>query len=133
MVTSPPEKHLSTLLNAVASGDRKAFRTLYDKSAPVLFAICVRLMRDRDMAQDVLQEAMTRIWRKAHLFDPVKGNALGWITVVPRNCALSRITAAPPPTSSLDDAGVLASVEAKSSDDPVTGADARRCLRKLND
>ena len=38
-----------------------------------------------------------------------------------------------PPTPSLDDAGVLASVEAKSSDDPVTGADARRCLRKLND
>jgi RNA polymerase sigma-70 factor (ECF subfamily) len=54
---------LCGLLDAVASGDRKAFRTLYDKSAPVLFAICVRLMRDRDLARDVLQEAMTRIWR----------------------------------------------------------------------
>ena len=56
---------LCTLLEAVASGDRKAFRALYDKSAPVLFAICVRLMRDRDLAQDTFQEAMTRIWRKA--------------------------------------------------------------------
>lgn len=128
-----PTEDLNHLLEKVASGDQKAFRSLYDKSSPVLFAICVRLMRDRDMAQDVLQEAMTRIWRKAHLFDPVKGNALAWMTVVTRNCALSRITAAPPPTSSLDDAGVLALVEAKSSDDPVTGADARRCLRKLND
>ena len=45
---------LCTLLEAVASGNRKAFRTLYDKSAPVLFAICVRLMRDRDLARDVL-------------------------------------------------------------------------------
>ncbi len=68
---------LCTLLEAVASGVRKAFRTLYDKSAPVLFGICVRLMRDRDKAQDVFQEAMTRIWRKAHLFDASKGNAYG--------------------------------------------------------
>jgi RNA polymerase sigma-70 factor (ECF subfamily) len=127
-----PTEDLNHLLEKVASGDQKAFRSLYDKSSPVLFAICVRLMRDRDMAQDMFQEAMTRIWRKAHLFDPV-GNALAWMTVVTRNCALSRIAAAPPPTSSLDDEGVLASVEAKSSDDPVTGADARRCLRKLND
>src|ERR1700731_4291000 len=123
MVTSPPEKHLSTLLNAVASGDRKAFRTLYDKSAPVLFAICVRLMRDRDVAQDVLQEAMTRIWRKAHLFDASKGNAMAWMAVVTRNCALSQMAAAPPPSSSLDEAGVLAAVGASPSGDPVITAD----------
>src|ERR1700731_1621353 len=123
MVTSPPEKHLSTLLNAVASGDRKAFRTLYDKSAPVLFAICVRLMRDRDLAQDVLQEAMTRIWRKAHLFDDSKGNAMAWMAVVTRNCALSQMAAAPPPSSSLDVAGVLAAVGASPSGDPVITAD----------
>ncbi|MCI0465977.1 MAG: sigma-70 family RNA polymerase sigma factor [Beijerinckiaceae bacterium] len=128
-----PHENLSGLLEAVASGDRKAFRTLYDKAAPTLFAICVRLTRDRDLAQDVLQEAMTRIWRKAHLFDATKGNALGWMTVVTRNCALSRIAAAPPPSSSLEEEGVLAAVEARSSSDPVTAADVRQCLKKLND
>jgi RNA polymerase sigma-70 factor, ECF subfamily len=133
MVTSPPEKHLSTLLDAVASGDRKAFRTLYDKSAPVLFAICVRLMRDRDVAQDVLQEAMTRIWRKAHLFDASKGNAMVWMAVVTRNCALSQRAAAPPPSSSLEEAGLLAAVEARWSSDPVIAADVRQCLKKLNE
>ena len=76
---------------------------------------------------------MTRIWRKAHLFDQTKGNALAWMIVVTRNCALSRIAAAPPPSSSLDDAGVLAAVEAKSSDDPVIAADVRRCLKELNE
>lgn len=44
-------------------------------------------MRDRGLAQDVLQEAMTRIWRNAHLFDRAKGNALAWMTDVNRNCA----------------------------------------------
>jgi len=124
---------LDSLLGAVASGDRAAFRALYDRSSPLLFAICVRLMRDRDLAQDVLQEAMTRIWRKAHLFDRSKGNALAWMAVVTRNCALSRIAAAPPPSASLDDAGVLVAVEAKAFDDPLTGAEMRRCLKKLND
>jgi RNA polymerase sigma-70 factor, ECF subfamily len=128
----PSEKRLRSLLAAVASGDRKAFRTLYDKSAPVLFAICVRLMRDRDVAQDVLQEAMTRIWRKAHLFDASKGNALAWMAVVTRNCALSQRAAAPPPSSSLEDAGLLAA-EARWSNDPVIAADVRQCLKKLNE
>jgi len=132
-VTGPSEKSLRSLLDAVASGDRKAFRTLYDKSAPVLFAICVRLMRDRDLAQDVLQDSMTRIWRKAHLFDASKGNAMAWMAVVTRNCALSRLTAAPPPSSSLEEAGVLAAVEAGPSGDPVIAADVRKCLKKLNE
>jgi RNA polymerase sigma-70 factor (ECF subfamily) len=132
IVTRPSEKRLCSLLAGVASGDRKAFRTLYDKSAPVLFAICVRLMRDRDVAQDVLQEAMTRIWRKAHLFDASKGNALVWMAVVTRNCALSHRAAAPPPSSSLDE-GVLAAVVARSSNDPVIAADVRQCLKKLNE
>jgi RNA polymerase sigma-70 factor (ECF subfamily) len=131
-VTNSSEKRLCSLLDAVASGDRKAFRTLYDKSAPVLFAICVRLMRDRDVAQDVLQEAMTRIWRKAHLFDASKGNAMAWMAVVTRNCALSRLAAAPPPSASLEEAGVLA-VEPRPSGDPVIAADVRQCLNKLNE
>lgn len=128
-----PDEDLSSLIEATASGDRKAFRTLYDKTAPLLFATCIRLMRDRDAAQDVLQEAMVRIWSKAHLFDASKGNALAWMTVVTRNCALSRIAAAPPPSASLDEAGVFAAIEASSSEDPSTAADLRRCLEKLSD
>jgi len=124
---------LCRLLERVAAGDRKAFRTLYDKSAPVLFAICVRLMRDRDAAQDVFQEAMTRIWRKAHLFDPSKGNALAWMAVVARNCALSRLAAAPPPLASLDEAAALAAVEGRTFDDPLIVADVRQCLKKLSE
>jgi RNA polymerase sigma-70 factor, ECF subfamily len=126
-------RDLDNLLEAVASGNQTAFRAVYDRASPLLFAICVRLMRDRDLAQDVLQEAMIRIWRKAHLFDHAKGNALAWMTVVTRNCALSRIAAAPPPSTSLDDTGVLAAAEARGLDDPVAGAEMRRCLKKLND
>jgi RNA polymerase sigma-70 factor (ECF subfamily) len=132
-VFAESNEDLCRLLKAVALGDAKAFRTLYDKSVPVLFGICVRLMRDRDPAQDVLQEAMTRIWRKAHLFDASKGTAMAWMAVVTRNCALSRIAATPPAAASLDEAAVMAAVEARSWDDPVIAADVRQCLKKLNE
>lgn len=133
VVLSDSNESLCSLLEAVAAGDRKSFRDLYDKAVPVLFGICLRLMRDRDMAQDVLQEAMIRIWHKAHLFDASKGNAMAWMAVVTRNCALSRIAATPPPSVSLDEEGVLAAIESRSSDDPVIAADIRRCLKKLNE
>jgi RNA polymerase sigma-70 factor, ECF subfamily len=107
LVFAESNEALCRLLEAVAA-DAKDFRTLYDKSVSVLFGICLRLMRDRDMAQDVLQEAMTRIWHKAHLFDASKGNAMAWMAVVTRNCALGRKAGAPPPSVSLDKAGVLA-------------------------
>jgi RNA polymerase sigma-70 factor, ECF subfamily len=132
-VTSPLEEHLGALLDAVAAGDREAFRTLYDKSAPVLFGICVRLMRDRDSAQDVFQEAMTRIWWKAHLFDASKGNAMAWMAVITRNCALSQRAAAPPPSLSIEERGVLAAVEARLSGDAVIAADMRQCLNRLSE
>jgi RNA polymerase sigma-70 factor, ECF subfamily len=128
-----PAGDLGLLLVDVASGNQKAFRALYEKSAPVLFGICVRLMRDRDLAQDVFQEAMTRIWRKAHLFDPSKGNALAWMTVVTRNCALSRVAAAPPPSIPLEDAGLMAAIETRNTDHPAVAADLRRCLKLLNE
>jgi hypothetical protein len=57
-----PDHQFCGLLEAVAAGDRVAFRTLYDKALPILFGICVRLLRDRELAQDMLQEAMLRIW-----------------------------------------------------------------------
>lgn len=123
---------LSNLLKAVASGDRQAFRSLYDQTAPILYGICVRLMRDREAAQDVLQEAMVRIWTKAHLFDPSKGNALAWMSVVTRNCALSRVAAAPPLSSSIDEAEALAA-PALGLADETSLTDLGRCLEKLNE
>jgi RNA polymerase sigma-70 factor (ECF subfamily) len=127
------EDHLSCLLEAVAKGDRVAFRSLYDKAVPVLFGVCMRLMRDRESAQDMLQEAMLRIWQKAHLFDRSKGSAIVWMVVLTRNCALRRLTAKAPVLSSLDEETVFAAVESNNASDPVLAADLRQCLKKLNE
>src|SRR5262245_26463813 len=78
---------LDDLLVRAASGDGGAFRALYERTSGRLFAICLRIARDRTLAQDFLQEAFTRIWERANQFDRTRGSALAWMVAVTRNHA----------------------------------------------
>jgi RNA polymerase sigma-70 factor (ECF subfamily) len=79
------------MITRAANGDRQAFRSLYAAAGPKLYAICLRLMRRREEAEDVLQEAFVRIWERSHQFDPSKGQAIAWLVTVTRHCALDRL------------------------------------------
>jgi RNA polymerase sigma-70 factor, ECF subfamily len=82
---------LNGLLVRAALGDQGAFRSLYDATAARLFAICLRIVRDRTFAEDALQEAYLRIWERSRQFDPARGNALAWIIGITRNHAIDLI------------------------------------------
>jgi RNA polymerase sigma-70 factor (ECF subfamily) len=85
--------HLDALLRDVAAGDRSAFESLYRSSAPRLMAICLRLLRDRGEAEEVLQEAFVRVWHKASQFDAGKASAITWLATIARNKAIDRLRA----------------------------------------
>jgi len=80
-------------LARVAEGDRVAFRALYEKTAPRLHAICLRVLRDRSAAEDVLQEIYVRIWERARQFDAARGNGLAWVISIARNSAIDSVRA----------------------------------------
>jgi RNA polymerase sigma-70 factor (ECF subfamily) len=82
---------LNGLLARVAAGDHAAFRSLYERSAGRLFAVCLRIARDRSLAEEVVQEAYVRVWERAHQFDPARGNALSWMIAVARNHAIDLV------------------------------------------
>ncbi|WP_460814830.1 sigma-70 family RNA polymerase sigma factor [Luteimonas pelagia] len=86
---------LEPLLARVAGGDRTAFEALYRASAPRLFGICLRLLRDRGEAEDVLQEVFTTVWDKAARYDAGKARATTWLSTVARNRCIDRLRAAP--------------------------------------
>jgi RNA polymerase sigma-70 factor (ECF subfamily) len=90
-------------LVAVAGGDRAAFRQLYDATSPVLFSICLRMMRDRDGARDALQDVFFRIWQKAYLYDRSKGSAFAWMITLTRRSVLDRLATSRHAMLSLDD------------------------------
>ena len=81
------------LLIAAGHGDRGAFARLYDASAPTLFAVSLRTLRRRDLAEDVLQEAFLTIWRKARQYRPDRGHPLAWMIAIVRNRAIDRLRA----------------------------------------
>ena len=78
-------------LAACAGGDRAALRGIYDREAPKLLAVALRIVRRRDLAEEVLQDSFLQIWRRAGSFDPALGSGRAWIFAVVRNRALNHI------------------------------------------
>ncbi len=84
-------RHLNLLLERVTDGDRPALRTIYELMAPRLLDILVRMVRRREVAEDLLQDVFVTIWRKAHQFDPARGNAYAWLFSMTRRKAIDRL------------------------------------------
>ena len=86
--TLPPEIELAQLLQRCAAQDPAAFRTLYDKTSPILFARLLRMLRRRSVAEEVLQDVYVRIWQRAAQFEVHRGRALAWMVTIARYCAI---------------------------------------------
>ena len=86
-------KELGALIAAAGGGDRGAFRALYDATSAKLFGVVLRIVRDRDVAEDVLQETYLKVWRKAEIFDPAYGRPITWLAAIARNRAIDRVRA----------------------------------------
>lgn len=78
------------LFARIAAGDRDAFGLFYDRYAPVLFAFCVRILKDARDAEDVLQEAFVQVWRDARRFDATRASVKTWLFTIARSRALDR-------------------------------------------
>ncbi|WP_245512920.1 sigma-70 family RNA polymerase sigma factor [Enterovirga rhinocerotis] len=76
----------NALIDAIArSGDRDAFAKLFDHFAPRLKGLLLRSGAPPELAEEVAQETMLTVWRKASLFDPAKASAATWIASIARN------------------------------------------------
>ena len=98
---------LLDLMAATARGDHKAFARLYQETSGRLFGLALAILRRRDLAEDALQEAFTRIWRAAPSYDPSKGAPMGWLSAIVRNRALSAL-ARRPQEGAVDEAALAA-------------------------
>lgn len=78
---------LSRLLAASADGDRDAFAALYDATSAKLYGIALRILRRTDLAEEAVQDAYVRIWRRASDFDPGRASAIAWMAAIARNRA----------------------------------------------
>lgn len=88
-----PEKsrELSQLLARAGLGDRAAFARLYERTSGHLFAVLLRIQRDRALAEDLLQEVYVAVWKAAASFDAARSQPLTWLTSIARNRAIDSL------------------------------------------
>jgi len=81
----------SALIERMMAGDEAALSTLYDRYSPMLFGMLTRVLKDRQVAEEVLQDLFLQLWRDAGQFDATRGSLPAWLMVIARNRAISRL------------------------------------------
>ena len=79
---------LQGLLARTALGDRNAFAELYRATSSKLFAVSLRIVRERPLAEEVLQDSFVNIWRRSSDYAAAKSAPLTWMTAIVRNRSL---------------------------------------------
>ncbi|AWB25598.1 RNA polymerase subunit sigma-70 [Methylobacterium currus] len=82
---------LAELIARVAAGRQDALRALYDRTAPKLFGLILRIVRDRGAAEDVLQDSYLRVWQNAAGYDPAAGRPMAWLAAIARHRAIDLV------------------------------------------
>lgn len=82
------EAEVARLLAACADRDRRAFQRLYELTSGQLLACLVRILRNRALAEEALQEAFIQIWRRAGQFQDERGSAWAWLVSIARYRAI---------------------------------------------
>jgi RNA polymerase sigma factor (sigma-70 family) len=86
-----PTPHDDVLAQRIRSGDRAALGVLYDRYASLALAAALRVVADRELAEDLVHDAFVAIWRKIDKFDPERGSLRSWLLTVVRNRAIDRL------------------------------------------
>ncbi len=91
LVRSDSGLALEQLLERAGRGDRDAFSRVYDQIAGLVYGLVLKVVRDPSMAEDVSQEALVEVWRRAPLFDPDRGSARSWVCRIAHSRAVDRV------------------------------------------
>src|SRR5690242_9579890 len=81
-------RRLTDLLHGCAQGRQAAFQELYRLVSPQLFAVLLRILRRRDLAEEALQDALLNVWRNAGSYAADKGAPMTWLISICRYRAL---------------------------------------------
>ncbi len=98
-------EELEQLLQRCARRDGAALQALYQRSAPQLLGILMRMLGSRAAAEDALQDTFISIWQQAAQYERIKGRAMSWMVTIARNRAID-MQRATRPTVLLDAAEI---------------------------
>jgi RNA polymerase sigma-70 factor (ECF subfamily) len=72
-------------------GDQQAMSELYDQTSSVVYGLALRVVRNREDAEEVVLDTYSRVWRTIHSFDRGRGSFMTWLIMMTRSVAIDRL------------------------------------------
>jgi RNA polymerase sigma-70 factor (ECF subfamily) len=124
------------LARRIRAGDSDALGELYDRYASVALATALRVVADRQMAEDLVHDSFVAVWQKIDRFDATRGNLRSWLLTIVRNRGIDRLRAARPSmeVGLADEMSLLRSGPNPTADDALrslSGAQVREAITRL--
>lgn len=126
---------LADLLAACAGGSEGAFEDIYHRTSAKLYSVTLHILKRRDWAEEVVQDAFVRIWRHAAAYSPERGAAMTWMISIARHAALDRLRRQRREVafSEPEEDGVIVEPSADLMDEVLRNDSARHIYNCLND
>jgi RNA polymerase sigma-70 factor, ECF subfamily len=81
----------SRLIQQIAAGNRDAFGRLYDLLASLVYTLALRILRERSVAEDLVQEVFLQVWHQAKNYNQERGTPEAWIITITRSRAIDKL------------------------------------------
>jgi RNA polymerase sigma-70 factor (ECF subfamily) len=80
-----------TLIAAISGGNSQALEVLYDRYAAVVYRMALRIVKNQELAEDIVQEVFWRVWRRSGSFERDRGRVAQWLFGVAHNLCIDEL------------------------------------------
>src|SRR5689334_15122632 len=87
----PYEVDDQALIAAIVAGDSNALEQLYDRYASVVYRVALRMLKNRELAEEVVQEVFWRVWRRSASFANERGRVAQWLFGIAHNLCIDEL------------------------------------------
>jgi RNA polymerase sigma-70 factor (ECF subfamily) len=81
----------TALLEQIAQGDQQALMALYQQYGALVYSLCLRVLRQPGLAEEVTQDVFLKLWRQPERWNPALGQFSSWLLTISRNAAIDRL------------------------------------------
>lgn len=129
---SAHEQEWGQLIAQTAQGDQAALATLYDRTSPQVYGLVLKILDNREAAEEVTLDVYTQVWRQAYTYDETRGSPGGWLMTLARTRAIDRYRAGAAERGRLEslDAVEFFASDCETPEQELAGGEQRRYVQQ---
>lgn len=132
-MTQNGRNEIEALIAKVALGDQMAFSRLYDRTSGKLFAVCLRVLNERAVAEDAMQDAFIKVWNNAGRYQVTGHSPMTWLITIARNTSIDRLRARKVHRDIADYSERIAAPGVTPEQSAVMASESRRIIQCLDE